>query len=136
MSKTEITPQVMLTEAANLIAANPEVGETIEGILVSNIKRFNKYLKAERLNLAQFRTASKATGNLLASLKVKRLEADRKGGGSITSSLTKEINAGRVIINQSRFFIKETRTIVSDLIEKRNAAVDALRIYYTQSSQG
>lgn len=135
-NQTDLSPANVLAEAEKMLIENPQAfpaGTTVESILVLNLKRWNGMLTASRKDLNAFRVTAKATGLLLSKLKVKRLDADRKGGGAATSRLTKEINSGRQIINESRELLAETRAQRNHNTAMRNAVLDALRLHYTQN---
>lgn len=127
------TPAEILSNIRSLTL--PE-GITVEKCLVDTLKQANNALKFHRDNIAAFRITNKSTGLLLAKLKAKRTDADRNGGGSVTSRLTKEINAGRNIINQSILLLQEERYAKDQTVKSRNALLDALRLFYTETSQG
>ena len=142
MSQQEVVAPVALTaanvlaETKKLVQDNPSAGTTVEAVLIANLKRWNKNLSDVRADLQVYRVTAKATGQLLSKLKAKRLDADRRGGGATTSKLTKEINAGRAIINQSRDLTTEFRETRTHYLNMRNSVLDALRLYYTEISQG
>lgn len=131
-----LTAANVLDETKKLVADNPTADLTVESVLVGNLKRWNTMLSGVRINLAEFRVAGKATGQLLTKLKAQRLEADRNGGGARTSKLTKEINSGRSIINQTRDLVEQHRTTRGHYVQMRNAVLDALRLYYKEITQG
>lgn len=127
---TDITPESLLEESK--VLASKAAGATVENVLIGNLKRWDTNLKISRDNIATYKMTSKATGLLLSKLKAKRLVADRNGGGSKTSRLTKQINIGRNIINESRQMIEEEIISAQRFFEIRKTVLGALRLYYSQ----
>lgn len=131
-----MTATGILAETKKLVQNNPSAGTNVETVLIGNLKLWNKRLSDIRTDLQVFRVTAKATGQLLAKLKAKRLDADRRGGGAATSNLTKEINTGRSVINQSRELTETARKDRTYYMNVRNAVLDALRLHYIEITQG
>lgn len=126
---TDVTPESLLQESKDMVTK--VAGATVESVLVGNLKRWDSNLKNARHNIATYKMTSKATGALMAKLKAKRLVADRNGGGAATSRLTKQINVGRNIINESRRMIDEEIKLAQHFFEVRKNVLGALRLYYS-----
>jgi len=127
------TPEEVLAKIRAVVL--PE-GVTVEKCLIDSLKQANNTLKASRDNVTAYRMTNKSTGLLLTKLKAKRINADRNGGGAVTSRLTKEINVGRSIVNQSVLLLKEEIKMKDQVTQSRNALLDALRLFYIETSQG
>lgn len=135
ITNPDLSPAAIIAEGKRMLIANPSSfpeGATVDVILIDNLKHWNSSLSREQSDIKLYQLSSKATGQLLAKLKSKRLAADRNGGGELTSKLTKEINTGRRIINESRELLEQSRQVRTHLVTMRNAVLDALRLYYTQ----
>lgn len=135
----DLSPAKILADAASLIphARQKNASADIESVLIDNLKIWDNQLEHNIKGLQEVRLINKATGIELRKLKLARLDSDRNGGGARTSKLMRKINTGRAILNQARLDIVDYRTVVIPRSsEYRNAILAALKLHYTNISQG
>lgn len=134
--KEDLSPAKILADAV-VVIKDKGADLTVEQLLIHNLKSYGDQLDHNIKGLQEVRLINKATGVELRKLKLARLDSDRNGGGARTSKLMRKINTGRAILNQARLDIVDYRTVVIPrLSEYRNAILAALKLHYTNISQG